>query len=87
MKQLLVDAQALRAAELHIPVEEQVEVVEALGDDRAQLWREALEVTLEVYAVVVEISIHAPARGQTAKLHNIWRPSTLSIVIIHEKAP
>ena len=54
MKQLLVDAQALRAAELHIPVEEQVEVVEALGDNWAQLRRQGLEVALEVHAVVVE---------------------------------
>ena len=49
--------------------------------------REGANPTGQRILPLYSISIHAPARGQTAKLHNIWRPSTLSIVIIHEKAP
>lgn len=52
MKQLLVDPEAFRPGELHITGQQQVEAVEALGDDGAQLGGQILVVTLKVHLVV-----------------------------------
>ena len=54
MEQLLIDLQALRAGELHIPAQQQVKAVKALGNDGAQLRRHGLEVALEIAPVVIE---------------------------------